>query len=283
MPMSLNAMLPAGVLRVSQRFDLVVNSFSLQEMDFDTVQAYVDWIASHLKPGGRFISLNAHGKAGVRWPSDYGYSRFRLTEFRTFRRFPTGLFNTIPYAAVLAPADSSAATPDPALLDALGHLMQFGLDDDLDELRAALVSGTLDARQDRLLRSCLELFRADDDEARFGVLRDLERNGYESVVAFLDANLAYAIGDHAKATHQLQVAVAAGLGGFALTRAHFLAMTLGRALDGPMPFDPCRAYPEAASAVARRDRKAATDHINRLFGRRAKRRLAPFGHLWKMR
>lgn len=43
-PGTLSACLPGAIHRIEAQFDLVVNSFSMQEMDLELVRGYIDWI-----------------------------------------------------------------------------------------------------------------------------------------------------------------------------------------------------------------------------------------------
>jgi hypothetical protein len=133
--------LPGTIPRIKAKFDLVLNSFSLQEMELDTVKAYMDWIASVLADDGIFVSLNSHAKAGVRLPSDYGYSNFHIHHWNTFRTSPSGFLNTIPYEVVVGPRKADSPVYPEEIQNGLGWLMQLGLDRDLDGYCERIVAG----------------------------------------------------------------------------------------------------------------------------------------------
>ena len=139
---------PPLVDRLDGPFDLILNSYSFQEMNRDSVEAYFELAERILAPDGVFYSFNAHGKAGIERASDYPVGRFRLHSLLPVRRFPWQMFGTVPYELVMRPAPAGRPAPRqddlPLGLDALGGAMQSGLGDELVPLCEALPQGTAD-------------------------------------------------------------------------------------------------------------------------------------------
>lgn len=265
--------LPATISRLAAKYDLVLNSFSLQEMSLDTVNVYMDWIASVLSDDGILVSLNSHGKDGVRVPSDYGYAKFHLHHWRTFRPSPAGFLNTIPYEVVAARRKPNSPDYSQSAQDALGWLMQLGLDRDLDHLCDALVNGTLDARQDQLLAGYARLFAATSDADRRNILAPLQSMDESPIWPFVRGNVALVEDDMALCTELFREACRRGLSGFARIRADVLLTALSRGRGGSVAllrsegFDPSLAYPEVSAIIESGDVSQMKYHGNRIFRR----------------
>jgi SAM-dependent methyltransferase len=123
--------IPPALENLPGPFDVVVNAYSFQEMNLESVRGYFEAIAERLAPDGIFYSLNAHGKAGVRRPSDYPLDLFQVQSLRPVRRLPFLFFATEPYELVLRPRREGSSTADPHAFDALGGLLQLGFHDEL--------------------------------------------------------------------------------------------------------------------------------------------------------
>jgi putative sugar O-methyltransferase len=139
--------IPPLVDRLDGPFDLILNSYSFQEMTRESVAGYFELAERLLAPDGVFYSFNAHGKAGIERASQYPVGRFRLESLRPVRRYPWQMFGTTPYELVMRPG-RSALDPDTLVLglDALGGGMQSGLHDELLPLCEAFPAGTADTQ-----------------------------------------------------------------------------------------------------------------------------------------
>jgi len=285
-PGTITACLPGTIGRIGAKFDLVLNSFSLQEMALDSAGAYIDFVGAVLSDDGIFVSLNSHAKAGVRQPTDYGYGRFHIHHWGTFRASPSAYHNTIPYEVVVGRRRTNSPEYPDAAQNALGWLMQLGLDRDLRALCDAFVGGTLDARQRAMLGQYEQFFSARTDDERLALLENLRSVDNSPVWPFVSAHLSLVRRDAATCARCLQEACARGLSGFARVRAEVLLATLEHgggflarlfrgsrkpALIGPIDgLDVAFAYPEAAAMVSRGDPRPLilqTNHILRRRGR----------------
>jgi hypothetical protein len=134
-------------------------------MNRASVDEYFAHISQALAPGGLFYSLNAHGKAGIRRPSDYRVDLFDLVSFRPLRRAPFFVFATEPYELVLG-RHSTTQNEIPLVsewLDALGGLVQLGFHDEILDLCVALPKA--EPRRDELLQPLHDfVWSADPDE-----------------------------------------------------------------------------------------------------------------------
>jgi putative sugar O-methyltransferase len=141
---------PSFIGQLEGPFDLIVNSYSFQEMTLESVDEYFAFAAENLAENGLFYSLNAHGKAGVERPSQYPTELFALASVRPVRRFPWQVFATNPYELVMRrrdveSSDEASRASQPRALDALGSAFQLGLHDELIPLCERFSSGRLDA------------------------------------------------------------------------------------------------------------------------------------------
>jgi SAM-dependent methyltransferase len=180
-------------------FDLIINSYSFQEMDLESVERYFGLAERTLADDGIFYSLNAHGKAGVRVPADYPLTPFRVAGLAPVRRFPWQVFATVPYELVLRKRDGIAV--DEGVMrrfDGLARAMQLGLHDELEADCDALGAGgpRLDA-----LATALQPAGA---EAKRAAIAELA----EPVATYLGGSLAFAGGDLVQAREHLERSVA---------------------------------------------------------------------------
>jgi putative sugar O-methyltransferase len=250
-PRSLVCGLPGAASRITRKFDLVLNSFSLQEMELATVRAYFEFIAGSLTTEGVFVSLNSHGKSGVRRPSQYPLSSFRLRRLGMFRRYPSGLLNTIPYEMVLSTRTSDGLSCDPILMDVLCCLMQFGLGDDLEHICSQFVESSLNSNMGNALRT-LAFYFSPLPASRAKSLSSEVARVLPAPYFYLKAMNALANGDTVAACADFEAAIEAGLQGFARFRAsaHISILKKQRSLSGWFEdFDGVMAYPELAEML----------------------------------
>ncbi len=244
--------LPGAVGNIKAQFDIVLNSFSLQEMDLEAVDAYTDWIDRTLSPDGLFLSFNSHGKAGVRMPSQYLSKSLSLQQMRMFRRYPAGLFNTIPYEMVFTRSAGKAGM-ESRLMDCLGCLMQFGLDEDLSPLQSAIEKPESDVKG---ATEDLTGFFSPDPSARRRALTPRVEQLMPGVFHYLDGLDGFALGDNSRAIRAFDAALGNGLAGFAKLRACIQLAILRRrqTLDEfHEDFDAVFAYPELKTMIDSRD------------------------------
>jgi putative sugar O-methyltransferase len=218
--------IPPHLHRLEGDYDLIVNSYSFQEMTIQSVREYVAFAAERLTPSGFLYSLNAHAKAGVRLPSDYGIEAFDLESLACPRRFPWQPNGTVPYELVLRPRAAPALNGERlarrrAQLDGLGGAMQLGLSDELEPLLAAFRHGAEGAPDDAL--DALAAAFAGSIEARRAAARDVRG----AVGAYLRGMLAFVGGDDASADE----ALAGALEGLAQSHARVWALTVLASLD----------------------------------------------------
>jgi putative sugar O-methyltransferase len=164
-------------------WDLVINSYSFQEMNRESVDGYLAHAAATLADDGFLYSLNAHGKGltGIDRPSDYSAPGLRIATIAPVRRFPWQMFATVPYEMTMR----RGSEPGPVRrYEGIARAMQLGLHDELVELC-----------EDGAGRERLDALAAFGDDG-LGVA---ERASAASTVggalgAYLDATLAHAAG-----------------------------------------------------------------------------------------
>lgn len=272
-PRAIHACLPGAIGRIRAQYDLVINSFSMQEMDLESVREYIDWIESVLSPEGIFVSLNSHAKAGVAKPSDYRYEKFHIHHWNVFRPVPSGFHNTIPYEVVLGRRRVDSPDYPTECQDGLGWLMQVGLDKNVENLATALVQGTLRPEQRETLKNYNEFFASRTDGERLQKLEQLGQLDWSPVLPFMTALLLLVQGKESQAIELFDQAIEVGLKGFALIRAEILRAALARKagrrreLSARHIIDPAFAYPEVSKMLEDGDLSQAIVHINRAFGR----------------
>jgi putative sugar O-methyltransferase len=124
---------PPLLERLHGPWDLVINSYSFQEMNRESVDAYLAHAAATLADDGFVYSLNSHGKAGtgIQRPSDYVAAGLSIATIAPVRRFPWQMFATVPYEMVMRRGPEAGRTDR---IEGVARAMQLGLHDELEGL-----------------------------------------------------------------------------------------------------------------------------------------------------
>lgn len=217
---TINIAIPSVLPNIQAKFDLIINTFSLQEMDFDSVQEYIAWVKNSLNEDGIFVSINAHGKAGVQRLEDYRYDDFHIHHFGVFRKAPVGFFNTIPYEVVLSQKQSSDAY-DITQMNTIAEMMQLGLDGNLSNMTNALLNGSTLYKEYLGLIHC---FLNESDMIRKQNYLDLAKKakGEAAVTHYLQANFYFVLKKYKDCIKESNIAIEEGLKDFALFKAKIM-------------------------------------------------------------
>jgi hypothetical protein len=213
-PAELVFLAPPFLDRLSGPFDLVINSYSFQEMNLRSIEQYFSFVAATLATDGLFYSLNAHRKAGAAWPSDYPFEQFCLSSVLPVRKYPFQVFATNPYEVVMtklsgAPSSVETCASSKRHLDALGGAMQLGLHDDLLELCRKFSRNHLSADESAWLDACCDFFHASDCARKSAILTKMRLLGIlPAVTAYMAGSLEFAIGSGREARTLLEDAAA---------------------------------------------------------------------------
>jgi putative sugar O-methyltransferase len=211
--------LPPAIDNLPGRYDVILNTLSFQEMDKETVTAYFSWANRSLAEDGILISFNSHDKEGVKRPSEYLTDDFSLLHLQPFRKVPAGFFNTVPYEMVFARKRGGEDESLPVAVDALGEMMQLGLDADLAPTAQRALWGQLDSSEKHSLALIREVFYPPSEEARKLLIDTLVENHRSSVSLYLRGNFRMACGDFSGARLDLEQCLELGLKDFAKVRA----------------------------------------------------------------
>lgn len=211
----LTFLVPAFLESLQEPFDLIVNSYSFQEMTRASVHEYFAFASRALAPGGLLYSLNAHGKSEIDMPSDYPLDGFQLAGLTPVRRFPHHhVFATNPYEMVLVRAETAqppASDEFKLHLDAIGGTVQMGVDAELTALVDDFVACRGEASTRRWLSAIGRFWRTKEVAAKERALAEAAETGVHSgVVTYLRGCVAFATGaredarrDLEQATHEL--------------------------------------------------------------------------------
>jgi putative sugar O-methyltransferase len=181
-------------------FDLVINSYSFQEMNRASVDEYFDFVDDTLAPDGLFYSLNAHRKAGVIWPSDYPVERFKVISLQPVRKFPFQVFATNPYEIVMTklmedPLSAEAVTRFKRQFDGLGGALQLGLHEELLEICRNLSQCRMDREESAWLENLGNFLQESEYSGKREIVEKMQRlRILPAVTAYLAGNLEFAYG-----------------------------------------------------------------------------------------
>jgi putative sugar O-methyltransferase len=167
----LTFVVPPFLNSVHGPFDLVVNAYSFQEMNLQSVEEYWKYVSENLAPDGVFYSLNAHGKAGVVSPDQYPVELFATWGFGPVRRYPFQLFATEPYELVLR-SDGASHRAQPSVpkrqIGALARALQLGFNGELAPLCANTVHGRVTDAERAWLDDLVSLTHTGDVNDKLG-------------------------------------------------------------------------------------------------------------------
>jgi len=126
---------PSEIDDIKHSFDLIINTYSMQEMELDTVKAYMQFIKSHLNPDGKFFSINSPKKWEIRSYSDYKLDGLDNIYSSMHRQMPpSGPKATVPIVNLFSPSSHESSTHDIKIMDTIGELQVLGFSDFLDNL-----------------------------------------------------------------------------------------------------------------------------------------------------
>jgi putative sugar O-methyltransferase len=195
---------PSSLDRLEGPYDLILNSYSFQEMSRASVDAYLRHAEQTLADGGVLYSLNAHGKAGIDHPHQYRAGRLRLLSMRSVRRFPWQLFGTVPYELVQRRGGPEPVATQDDHLDAIGLAMQLGLQDELEPVSDAVCTGQTTAEQRAWLSAAATLLGSGDVSGRLSAGRVMIDLGLErETTSYLVGALEFVRGDRSEAERLL--------------------------------------------------------------------------------
>lgn len=222
LPNHLYFALPPAIDNLPGRYDVLLNTFSFQEMDKETVSEYFKWAARSLSNDGILVSFNSHDKEGIKRPSEYLTNELQLVHMQPFRKMPTGFFNTIPYEMVFCKVPGIPAESVSIAVDSLGEMMQLGLDGDLVPAIQNMLSGQMESVSLAKFRLLRDFFYAADEEKRSYYANELMQADPSPAILYLVGSYRFASGDLSKAEASLEESLKLGLQDFAAIRAKTL-------------------------------------------------------------
>jgi putative sugar O-methyltransferase len=229
-------LIPPYIKSLPGPFDLVINSYSFQEMTRDSVRNYFHFVSRTLAPDGIFYSLNSHGKSGVSKPSEYPVDHFQWVAFVPARKFPFQVFATVPYEIVLKLRMGPAPQPEEQHLNALGRLLQLGVHDEVEELCSRFARNELAASDVEALNQLDAFFQSTQLDQRKEILRQLRSNGFRpDVTAYLSGSLDFACGERPEARRALEEALKALPATHARARCALMLACLARRMGDRGP------------------------------------------------
>jgi putative sugar O-methyltransferase len=227
---------PPAARELAGPFDLILNSYSFQEMNRRSVEEYFALASRTLSDDGVFYSLNAHGKDEIAWPSEYPVEQFELEHVASPRRFPFQLNATVPYELVLRrPRATTVTRRLKSGLDAIGSAFQLGLDEEIAPLCDRFVAGTPAAGEAEWIAATERLFRASDADEKRHRLSELDRSGVlPAVVSYLTACFAYATGDRTETIRAAEASLPGLAQSLARLHAETMLAKLGHDTEGSL-------------------------------------------------
>jgi putative sugar O-methyltransferase len=133
-PIKLSFFDPSEIQKLSKSYDLIINTYSMQEMNLDTTAAYMDCVKDKLKENGIFFSINSPKKWDIGKYSDYKYQNLKNIYSNMHREMPpSGPLATIPIVNVFELDGNDFNKVDIELMDTIGALQILGFGDFLSK------------------------------------------------------------------------------------------------------------------------------------------------------
>jgi putative sugar O-methyltransferase len=224
--------LPESIGQVAHDFDLVVNTYSFQEMEKAEVDRYFSYVSNHLTENGIFYSLNHFGASGIQQPADYPFERFHLRHWAPVRIPAASLWlRKQHFEAVLTRGNGDRALPleFAGLARTIGLLCFMGLGDHLHAICRRLMEGNLNHLETAALAVMTEVLAKPNITEAVGLLdQEIESPELVPIFKFVRGVLNLIDGRPDQAVASFEESIAAGLSGLALVRAW-----LGLAVAGP--------------------------------------------------
>lgn len=200
-------LIPAFLEKITDKFDLVVNSYSFQEMNLKSVKEYFNYIKNHITDQGIFYSLNSHGKSGVMKPSDYPIEQFKLLNFKAIRQAPwEQVFSTTPYEIIMSKTDDPRENPEFMIqFDALAKVLQLGLQKELANLCNKFVNSKLSNKETEWLSLLNQFFQSGDYSTKIHLLNNMRKlKIFPYVISYISGSLEFSYGNIGKSKALLE-------------------------------------------------------------------------------
>ena len=122
--------MPSHLLDTSQPFDLIINTYSLQEMDLDVTKAYMKYIWKNLSKDGKFFSINSPKKWEINHYSDYDFENFENLYSSMHRQVPpSGIAGTVPIVNLFKKRNQKSQGINVDIMNVIGELQTLGFSD----------------------------------------------------------------------------------------------------------------------------------------------------------
>jgi putative sugar O-methyltransferase len=198
---------PPFLKNLQGEFDLILNTYSFQEMNLESVLEYFDYARNHLAPNGIFYSLNSHGKTNVGRPSDYPLRGFKVLSFRTVRDTPFQLFATEPYEVILQLGRYEDGVTRSRWFDVLGFLVQLGLQQELQEWSEDFSRERMSPERADFFDHLYLFFNASPTE-KLGMISNTGASVLDkSVIAYLTGSVCFVLKQYGSAHEQLRTSL----------------------------------------------------------------------------
>ena len=182
--------MPNQLHNVDTQFDLVINTISMGEMDLSMVETYKEFIKERLTADGFFFSINTHGKAGIKKPSQYLIDGMRLYSIEPWvRRAHNSFFSKLHYEIIQTKNIGEVITDETRKkIDYQGNLFIVGARPPLDKRVQEYEKGIIYYSQGEIKKSQKSLTMALDmgltGFARTASLLILMVSGWRAVLGF---------------------------------------------------------------------------------------------------
>ncbi len=215
---------PPGLELAETSYDIVVNTYSLQEMEKLEIHRYFNLVSGRLSDKGFFYFVNNIGDIGAIRPSDYPFDLFNIHSWRPLvPQEPKFLHKKQHMEAVLTKGHGSNW---PDHFDEVSYplvlLINAGLGKDVDEICQDLAKGSI-GKEDRAFFGLAEkILLAGSPQQAYVFEKDLLRfSEWQKVGHYLLGIVAMADGDSVGAAARLERALELGLQDLAKGRALF--------------------------------------------------------------
>ncbi len=215
---------PSGLELVDCAYDLVINTYSLQEMTKDEIHRYMRLVSQRLSPEGFFYFVNNIGEIGAFRPSDYPFDLFSIQQWRPMIPQEPKLLHKKQHIEAVLTKGGGPSWPEhfqrasyPLML-----MINAGLGEETDQACQRLARGGLSREDMAYLALAERLLLSDSPQQALALERELLACAeWKRATHYLLGIVAMAAGDKTGAAARLERALELGLRGLARARALF--------------------------------------------------------------
>lgn len=256
---------PAGIGCIEEKFDLVVNTYSFQEMTLSEIDRYFRYVAKNIDDAGLFYFLNTYGAAGAQKPTDYPFSLFEIKRWRPFVVPHTRFLHRKQHMEVILQKrtgqDCYSQFKD--LSHILSLLMFMGINLDIVDSCDQMIQGRLSGVDRDYLTELRAVVFSETPKAGLKRIGNLSNCGnWDHTTYYISGLLSLFDNDYSTAMNSFKRSIEAGLQGLAKSRAFVAIALISEQLSKRSDSDECISLALENTPQYEEELRQLPEHVN---------------------